>query len=41
MSHPSSQSLGIAEGLVYLHSREVIHGDLKGVRAVTDSDRPC
>lgn len=31
---PSPQSLGIAEGLAYLHSREVIHGDLSGVRVV-------
>ena len=38
--HPFSQSLGIAEGLIYLHSREVVHGDLKGVRVVTDSGRP-
>lgn len=37
MSHPSAQSLGIAEGLTYLHSREVIHGDLKGVRTIIDS----
>ena len=24
---------GIASGLAYLHGREVVHGDLKGVRA--------
>lgn len=28
---PLPQSLGIAEGLTYLHSKAVIHGDLKGV----------
>ena len=31
---PLSQLLGIAEGLAYLHSSNVIHGDLKGVRFV-------
>lgn len=31
--HPTLQSLGVAEGLAYLHSHGVIHGDLKGVRA--------
>jgi len=35
MSHPSPQSLGVAEGLGYLHSCGVIHGDLKGVRVTT------
>lgn len=34
------QSLGIAEGLAYLHSCGLIHGDLKGVRAVVDSGTP-
>lgn len=29
------QLLGITEGLAYLHSCNVIHGDLKGVRSVT------
>ena len=31
----SSQSVGVAEGLAYLHLCNVIHGDLKGVRCVT------
>jgi serine/threonine protein kinase len=35
---PSSQLLGIAEGLAYLHSYDVIHGDLKGVRAIPRTD---
>lgn len=35
-SHPSPQLLGIAEGLTYLHSCGVIHGDLKGVRVIGD-----
>ena len=30
----SSQLLGVAEGLMYLYSCNVIHGDLKGVRRV-------
>ena len=30
-----SQLLGVAGGLAYLHSCNVIHGDLKGVRCVT------
>ena len=34
--HPSPQLLGIAQGLAYLHSSGVIHGDLKGVRVITD-----
>lgn len=28
---PSPQLLGIAKGLAYLHSYDVVHGDLKGV----------
>ena len=32
---PSPQLLGVAEGLAYLHSCNVIHGDLKGVRVNT------
>ena len=35
-----SQLLGVAEGLVYLHSCNVIHGDLKGVRADIDPNIP-
>jgi len=34
---PCPQLLGVAEGLDYLHSRNVIHGDLKGVRATAYS----
>lgn len=30
--HPSPQILGIAQGLAYLHSKGMVHGDLKGVR---------
>ena len=33
--HPSAQLLGIAEGLDHIHSRGVIHGDLRGVRVIT------
>ena len=33
----SLQLIGVAEGLTYLHSSNVIHGDLKGVRCVTHS----
>lgn len=40
MPHPFPQTLGIAQGLVYLHSSGVIHGDLKGVRVITDSGTP-
>jgi len=29
------QLIGVAGGLAYLHSSNVIHGDLKGVRCVT------
>jgi serine/threonine protein kinase len=32
------QLLGVANGLAYLHSCSVIHGDLKGVRINTDLD---
>jgi len=32
---PSPQLLGVAEGLAYLHSCSVVHGDLKGVRVIT------
>ena len=34
------QLLGIARGLAYLHSSGVIHGDLKGVHVITDSNTP-
>lgn len=37
----STQLLGIAEGLGYLHSCNVIHGDLKGVRAIAHPGAPC
>lgn len=40
ISHFSPQSLGIAKGLAYLHSRGVIHGDFKGVRTIIDSGAP-
>ena len=30
------QLVGVAEGLAYLHSCEVIHGDLKGVRGIVN-----
>jgi len=40
VSHPSPQLLGIAQGLAYLHSSGVIHGDLKGVRVITGSSTP-
>ena len=31
-AHPHCQLADIADGLQYLHSRDVVHGDLKGVR---------
>ena len=31
---PSFQLLGFAEGLAHLHSSDIIHGDLKGVRVI-------
>ena len=31
---PLFQLLGVAEGLAYLHSSDIIHGDLKGVRVI-------
>lgn len=34
MHLPPRQISDIAEGLAYLHSHNVIHGDLKGVREV-------
>ena len=34
LTPPSPQLIGIAEGLAYLHSSDVIHGDLKGVRVI-------
>ena len=34
--HFRSQLLGVAEGLAYLHSCGVVHGDLKGVRVITN-----
>ena len=36
-SHSWYQLSDVAEGLYYLHSRDVIHGDLKGVRACPKS----
>ena len=35
---PSRQLLGVAEGLAYLHSCNVVHGDLKGVRLFAHHD---
>ena len=35
IASPSFQLLDIAEGLAYLHSSDIIHGDLKGVRVIT------
>jgi serine/threonine protein kinase len=32
--------LGVAKGLAYLHSCDVIHGDLKGVRVISGSETP-
>ena len=34
---PSQQLSDVAEGLCYLHSHDVIHGDLKGVRGFSKS----
>ena len=34
---PSHQLSGVAEGLNYLHSCNVIHGDLKGVHGCSKS----
>ena len=31
---------GIASGLAYLHDREVVHGDLKGVRIFLELTAP-
>ena len=36
-SHPHHKLLGLTEGLNYLHSSNVIHGDLKGVRGCSKS----
>jgi hypothetical protein len=33
---PSTKLFETAQGLAYLHSRGVIHGDLKGVRLIID-----
>ena len=33
---PLPQLVGVANGLAYLHSREIVHGDLKGVRVIFD-----
>ena len=33
---PLPQLLGVSNGLDYLHSQEIIHGDLKGVRAMVN-----
>ena len=33
--YPILQILGVAEGLAYLHTLNVIHGDLKGVGCIT------
>lgn len=32
-AHPHYQLADIADGLCYLHSRDVVHGDLRGVRS--------
>lgn len=36
-AYPCCQSSGVAKGLCYLHSCNVIHGDLKGVRGYSES----
>ena len=38
---PYPQLSGVAEGLSYLHSCSVIHGDLKGVRGTIYFTHPC
>ena len=36
-AHPRHQLSDVANGLCYLHSRNVVHGDLKGVRDCSES----
>jgi serine/threonine protein kinase len=40
IDHDRPQLFGIIRGLNYLHTRGVVHGDLKGVRTIS-SPTPC
>ena len=33
--------LEVAEGFQYIHSEEIVHGDLHGVSVLTRTDREC